>query len=104
MANLFEEATPADVSFEEMIACVDRELKMRAQVYPRWVKDKKLTQEGADRQMLAMRAVRRRIMKAEAFIRAGEEVGAGLTMPMALAARIDAVFAGLCARYPEPPL
>lgn len=95
MANLFEEATPADVSFEEMIACVDRELRMRAEVYPRWVKAGKLQQEMADRQMLAMRAVRLRLLQSAALmLREGTEPN---TPPHEVLARLQQ-------QYPEPQL
>lgn len=45
------------VPLEDQIACVERELRFRAQVYPRWVADKKLLQSKADQEMARMRAV-----------------------------------------------
>lgn len=60
--TLLPEPQPADVSFEDMLACVDRELKMRRQVYPRWVASGKLKQSAADLEILKMRAVRRALL------------------------------------------
>ncbi len=45
------------VSIEEQIAEVEREIKLREHVYPRWVAEKKMRQEKADKCMAAMRAV-----------------------------------------------
>lgn len=45
------------VTIEEQIAEVERELKLREHVYPRWVAEKKMRQEKADKCMAAMRAV-----------------------------------------------
>lgn len=47
-----------EVTIEEMLACVERELAFRARVYPRWVAQKKLTQATADEEMRRMDAVR----------------------------------------------
>jgi len=41
------------------IACVQREIKQRERVYPRWVSEKKMTQVFADFQIKAMRDVLR---------------------------------------------
>ena len=45
------------ITIEEQIAEVERELKLREHVYPRWVGEKKMRQEKADKCMAAMRAV-----------------------------------------------
>lgn len=58
MAELFE------IGVQDMIACVDREIRMRTQVYPRRVADKKMRQAEADREIAVMRAVLARL-KAE---------------------------------------
>ena len=50
----------------ELIACIDRELSMREKVYPRWVEAGKLTPVKASRELALMRAVRDRIVLAEA--------------------------------------
>jgi hypothetical protein len=44
-------------SLADQIACVEREIRMREQVYPRRVGDRKMKQEAADREIAAMRAV-----------------------------------------------
>lgn len=41
----------------QQIACVKREIAMRAKVYPRWVANEKMTQAKADAELAAMRAV-----------------------------------------------
>lgn len=46
-----------DVSIDSQIACVRREIGLRERVYPRWVLSEKLTQEKADHEIDAMRAV-----------------------------------------------
>ncbi len=48
---------PREVPLEEQIACVEREIRMREQVYPRWVRDHKLLALTADLELLRMRAV-----------------------------------------------
>lgn len=55
--DLFPAATPADVSLADQVACVEREIKMRERVYPRWVQSERMTQAQAARELLAMRAV-----------------------------------------------
>jgi len=45
------------VPLSEQISCVRRELRLRQQVYPRFVQEKKLTQEWADYQLTCMQAV-----------------------------------------------
>lgn len=47
----------APVPLEDQIACVERELAMRRNVYPRWVKQGKLSQTNADIEMRRMEAV-----------------------------------------------
>lgn len=44
-------------SIEQQIACVEREVKMRHRVYPRWVADGRMTQQKADAEIAAMEAV-----------------------------------------------
>lgn len=39
------------------IACVEREIRMRQRVYPRWVGGGKMTQAKADAEISAMEAV-----------------------------------------------
>lgn len=45
------------ISLEEQIAEVERELRLREHVYPRFIESKKMRQEKADKCMAAMRAV-----------------------------------------------
>lgn len=42
---------------DEQIKCVRREIAMRERVYPRWVEQKKMTQQKADAEILVMREV-----------------------------------------------
>ena len=53
MAELFAPCIVAQ------IAAVERELKMRRSVYPRWIASKKMTREKADYEIGAMEAVLR---------------------------------------------
>lgn len=55
----------SSVPLPEQVACVDRELKMRRRVYPRWVAAGKMTQEKADSEMRAMEAVLETVMAAD---------------------------------------
>ena len=48
---------------DDLIACVDREIDMRARVYPRQVAAGRLTQARAERELLLMRAVRDKLME-----------------------------------------
>lgn len=45
-------------SREEMLACVDREIRMRERVYPDWVKYGRMTEGKAHHEIVTMRAVR----------------------------------------------
>lgn len=45
------------VPLVEQIACVERELHLRRNVYPRWVKQGKLTQAAADTELRRMQGV-----------------------------------------------
>lgn len=56
----------APASLGELIACVDREIRMRRQVYPRWVAQGKLTDAKAERELALMMGVRMRLARAEA--------------------------------------
>lgn len=47
----------ADVPIAEQIACVERELRMRARVYPGWVAAGRMTRERAEAETRAMEAV-----------------------------------------------
>lgn len=54
------------VSMAELIRCVDRELGFRARVYPRWVEKRKMTQAVAELEIRRLRAVRDRLVLADA--------------------------------------
>lgn len=43
---------------EEMLACVDRELKMRERVYPDWVAQQRMSEKKSQHELATMRAVR----------------------------------------------
>ena len=45
------------ITIEQQIASVQREIGMRELVYPAWVRNKKMSQEKADYEIEAMRAV-----------------------------------------------
>jgi len=47
-----EEFTAADLA-----ACAEREVLQRRKVYPRWVGEKRMSQEFADRQIAMMRRI-----------------------------------------------
>ena len=47
----------AEVPIEKQIACVERELRMRANAYPRWVGAGKMSQARADSETADMEAV-----------------------------------------------
>lgn len=42
---------------DEQVACVERELRMRRRVYPRWVEAGRMTQAKADAEIRTMEAV-----------------------------------------------
>lgn len=44
-------------TIETQIRCVEREIAMRARVYPRWVAAKNMSQAKADSEIATMRAV-----------------------------------------------
>lgn len=44
-------------SLDEQIACADREIAMRERVYPAWVRQGRLKQPKADREIETMRAI-----------------------------------------------
>lgn len=54
--TLFPETKPS-VSIEAQIECAQRELSMRAGVYPRLVQNGKISQRQADKELQAMEAI-----------------------------------------------
>lgn len=55
-------ANPSDVTLQDMIDCVTREIGFRRRVYPRWVAAGKLAREKADLEIKRMEAVRTHLM------------------------------------------
>lgn len=49
----------SDVSLDRQITCVRREISMRRSVYPRWVKDGRMSEAAADMEIRCMEAVLR---------------------------------------------
>ena len=45
------------ITLDEQIASVAREIGLRQRVYPRWVADKRMSQEKADHEIAAMQSV-----------------------------------------------
>jgi hypothetical protein len=45
------------VSIADQLAAVEREIRLRQRVYPRWVETSRMTQVKADQELAAMRAV-----------------------------------------------
>ena len=41
----------------EKLKCIEREIKMRERVYPRWVEQKRMTQKQADHELAVMRNI-----------------------------------------------
>lgn len=41
----------------DKLACAKRELAMRERVYPRWVKDQRMTKENSEKEIAIMRAI-----------------------------------------------
>ena len=51
-----------EVTMQEMVDCINRELAFRSRVYPRWVRDGKMSQKAADMEMIRMQAVRDKLV------------------------------------------
>jgi hypothetical protein len=47
----FEQALHMPTTLSEKIACIEREIRMRQRVYPRWVADRKMKQETAEHEI-----------------------------------------------------
>jgi hypothetical protein len=45
------------VPLADQIKCARRELAMRERVYPKWVRDGRMTRDAADRETAAMQAI-----------------------------------------------
>lgn len=49
--------TAVEISLDDQIACIFRELRMRESVYERQVENRKMSRDVADRELSRMRAV-----------------------------------------------
>lgn len=49
--------TAAPITPADKRACIERELRMRRRVYPRWVEAGRLTRQQADREIAVMEAI-----------------------------------------------
>jgi hypothetical protein len=45
------------VTYEDKLACANRELAMRQRVYPDWIARRKMTREKADHEIAVMQAI-----------------------------------------------
>lgn len=45
------------IPLDEQLAAVEREIRLRERVYPRWIESGKMTQARADREIAAMQGV-----------------------------------------------
>ena len=52
-----------EIGIEEQIQAVEREISFRERLYPRWVRDQKLTQKTADLEIARMKAVRETLQR-----------------------------------------
>lgn len=62
-------ASPESISIEYQIACVKREIALRANVYPGHVANGKMKQEKADAETAAMKAVLESLQDIERLLR-----------------------------------
>lgn len=63
---MVEASNDSPMSMGELLKCVDREIGFRVRVYPRWVANQKMTQAVADLELRRLRAVRARLVRADA--------------------------------------
>jgi hypothetical protein len=61
--------TTPQVTVEDQIACVRREIRMRQSVYPRWVDSGKMTPKKATDELEAMAAVLETLIEVQAQTR-----------------------------------
>jgi hypothetical protein len=57
-------------SLADQVACVKREIALRVNTYPKWVRDGRMKQEIADREIAKMRDVLQTLFDAEALAKA----------------------------------
>lgn len=59
--DLFPDPTYRDIRLEDMLEELEREIKVRRRVYPRWIESGKLDPVTADRRILCLVAIRKRL-------------------------------------------
>lgn len=59
MTDMFPITEPIPVTIEDQVKCVEREISMREGAYPRFIAAHKMTQQTADREIAAMKAILR---------------------------------------------
>lgn len=52
-----DQQAPRPYSATEKLGCIERELRMRRSVYPKWVQAGRLTQERANEELRIMQAI-----------------------------------------------
>ena len=57
------------VTLETQLACIRREIRMRENVYPRWIETGKMTANKANAELAAMRAVLETLVELQATTR-----------------------------------
>lgn len=77
MSDLFDSPTYKDIRLSDMLEELEREIKVRRRVYPRWVENGKLDPVTADRRILCLVAIRKRLSEQEPTVRLDQEVEAG---------------------------
>lgn len=53
----------SNITIDDMIKCVEREIGMRMRVYPRWIEQHKMSIEKADLEIRTMQAVLDKLKK-----------------------------------------
>jgi hypothetical protein len=51
-------------TFDDMIACVRRELALRKRCYPKWVGEDRMSQQHAEHELACMQAIHDHLMRA----------------------------------------
>ncbi len=67
----------------DQIACVRRELALRKNVYPKWVKNGRMTQLTADKEINALQAVHDTLVAVKGMDGAAPSAPVGMAMPPA---------------------
>jgi hypothetical protein len=63
-----------EITIKDQVSCVERELALRQRVYPRWVSERRMPQEKADREIQAMEAVLQTLKRNMALAEVSEEI------------------------------